>query len=92
METYANVKLLSCENRSFTSDSGEAVRYFVNYVKGIDDNSSVIEISSKADFSELEGQTGVVRLRVRPLEKGVKLSIAAFTPNETIQAPEEIIR
>jgi len=91
MEVYANAKLLSAEKRTFKGSEGETVEYFVNFLKGVEENSSVIEVNSKTDFTAMEGKVGVMRIRVYPKDTLAKLSLVGIVPDQTFDTPEETI-
>lgn len=90
MRVYAEVKFLASDRQSFTSDEGENVEYHVNALRG---EGGIIQLNSKADFSECEGKEGVAEIEAKENEngKGFKLTLKRFTAEESLELPEEEI-
>jgi hypothetical protein len=87
MRVYAQVKFLACDKHNFTSDQGEYVEYHVNAIRG---EGGIMELNSKADFSELEGKEGVAEIEAKESEngKGWKLTLKGFRVGEELDLPE----
>lgn len=90
MRVYAEVKFLACDKQSFTSDQGEYVEYHVNAIRG---DGGIMELNSKASFSECEGKEGVAEIELKENDsgKGFKATLKKFTEGETLELPEEEI-
>lgn len=91
MRTYAEVKFLASDKNSFTSDAGEYVEYFVNALRG---EGGIIELNSKADYSECEGKEGIAEIEAQENQgsKGFKLTLKGFTAGETLDLPEKEVQ
>lgn len=81
--------MLSSEDKSFTArDSGENVSYATNILKGAEDGG-VIEMNSKAAYTEHEGKVGIAVVKARlQSEGGMKLTLVDFIVGETFDIPE----
>jgi len=99
MRVFAQVKLLSSEKESFTSDQGEYVEYHENILKG---ENGTITLNSKADFSENEGNEGVAEIEASELspvsdqggkvvKRGYKFTLKSFTVGAKIEAGEGVV-
>jgi len=88
MKLYANIRLLSVEDKSFVDrTNGEKVQYYVNIVKDVEDGGA-FTLNSKADYSALEGRSGVGEFMTREQDGGVKLTLRNFTPDTSFEIPE----
>lgn len=87
MRVYAPVKFLASDKNSFTSDTGELVEYHVNALRG---EGGIIELNSKADYSECEGKEGIAEIEAagRDDGKGFKLTLKKFFEGASIELPE----
>jgi len=88
MKLYANIRLLSAEDKSFTNrETGEKVQYYVNIVKDVEEGGA-FTLNSKTDYSALEGRTGIGEFIAYEQQNGVKLSLRNFTPDTSFEIPE----
>jgi hypothetical protein len=87
MRVFAGVRFLASDKNSFTSDQGEYVEYYVNALRG---DGGIIELNSKADYSECEGQIGVAEIEAKEHDggKGFKMTLKRFTAGEKLDVPE----
>jgi len=88
MLVFAEVKFVASDKNSFTSNDGEYVEYHVNVLRG---DGGVIELNSKADFSECEGKEGVAEIWAETKDKGFKLTLRRFVAGESIDFPEPVV-
>jgi len=88
MRVFAEVKFLASDKQSFVSDTGENVEYFVNAIRGA---GGIMELNSKADYTECEGKDGIVEIEAKENDggKGFKLTLKSFTAGK-ISKEEEI--
>jgi len=92
MFAYLTARLVSCAKADpFNDEEGKPVVYYVNTLKTED---GVLTVNSKDSFEEQEDAEGVAKLRIRQLFhedgriKGVKLTLAAFRPGDSIAEGE----
>jgi len=99
MNLYTECTLRIVEKNSFPDENGQTVTFCTNYLKTED--GEVLEINSKDDYTQFEGQRGVAKINVkkqdpvsvgdRSIQRGYKLVMRAFTPGLEMAEVEETI-
>jgi len=87
MRVYAKAKFLASDKNSFVSADGETVEYFVNAIRG---DGGIMELNSKADYTECEGKEGIAEIEAKENDsgKGFKLTLKAFTEGDVLPDKE----
>jgi len=83
MHLYANAKLVASGKKEFLDKEGNQVEYYENILKSTDGEISTV--NSQADYTGVEGKTGIATLR---LKDSGRVSLLSFNPNQTFEIPE----
>lgn len=92
MLVYAEGKLLAVSRESFVDSENQKVEYCVNVVKS---SSGIQTFNSKADFSDLEQEDGILVLRLSDdseKKNRFKVSLVEVRVGGTLGLPEAEIR
>jgi len=89
MKVFANARVIVCEEQNATDEQGTAFNWFTVYLK--DETGSVLKINSgKNNFSDFEGENGIVEIDLFEDQntKKLKAKAVAFTANKSFELPE----
>lgn len=92
MLLYTNAKLVAVEaGGPFNDKDGNPIVYFINSLRI--EGTGIVELNSKSDYAEMEGEQGIACIRARKLQDGpgYKLTLAAFKVGEELEEPENEI-
>jgi len=80
--TRGTIKI-SEEQEPFNDENGQEIKYCINYIKF--DDGKLIEVNSKDNYTEYEGQEGICQLKFVPLfnAKGFKITLTGFKVDTT---------